>query len=531
MVMECMSIPIRRFGILSICILCLLTLATMVETGEAAEDWPTFRHGNDRTGVTSEKGPEDPNIRWIFETEGYVYSSPSYHDGRIYVGSNDSFAYCLDASTSKEIWKFETGGTIQGSITIAQGYAYVPSYDNSLYCLDAITGKFIWSFPTQGDIFSTPVVSADYVIFGSGDGNVYCVNWETGEEEWTFSAGGFVWGSPAVDGMRVFVGAGSNMYCLTLNTGFPVWATPLGEMIIASPAVYDGEVYIGTTGNNLPHYLYCLNADTGLINWQFANPDGGGFFSSAAVTESMVFVGSDSRKLYAVSRDSGDLRWEFETGGAISSSPAVNDRYVYFGSADGFIYCLDRPFGYRMWEVETPDVVYSSPCVVDGMLWVGCWDGNVYCIGPWARDLPGGQDFTYLKIWEPNGKNDTADANFTIKIIAIITHYNATISYYYSNQLNSTEATPIAVNLSIFEVRGIYDWDTSDIPGGKYFIKAVLVNGNTTLTDWSEEPVTIEHPKEESDDDFIPGPSVIMVIISLVVMGVFRRVLFKPRLE
>ena len=51
---------------------------------------------------------------------------------------------------------------------------------------------------------------------------------------------------------------------------------------------------------------------------------GGYVHSSPAVSEGVVFVGSDDDYVYALDADTGAVKWKYKTGGYIwSSSPAV----------------------------------------------------------------------------------------------------------------------------------------------------------------------------------------------------------------
>ncbi len=42
---------------------------------------------------------------WVFDTEGPVRLPPSCHQGRVYFGSDDGYAYCLDAAAGTLVWK------------------------------------------------------------------------------------------------------------------------------------------------------------------------------------------------------------------------------------------------------------------------------------------------------------------------------------------------------------------------------------------------------------------------------------------
>jgi len=139
--------------------------------------------------------------------------------------------------------------------------------------------------------------------------------------------------------------------------------------------------------NNLGHTGYSESPAPGTNQTQWNCTTGGGVFSSPAVTDGIVFIGSDDSKVYALDQYNGTQIWNFATGGAVQSSPAVADGKVYVGSFDRKVYCLNVSTGNLIWSYTTSDVVLSSPAVVGGRVYVGSWDKKVYCL---PEDDPNG---------------------------------------------------------------------------------------------------------------------------------------------
>lgn len=76
----------------------------------------------------------------------------------------------------------------------------------------------------------------------------------------------------------------------------------------------------------------------------------------------------------------GKLKWNYTTGGKVGD-PAVSNGVVYVGSDDRNIYALSATTGAKLWNYTTGDFVASSPAVSNGVVYVGSGDGNVYAIG------------------------------------------------------------------------------------------------------------------------------------------------------
>ena len=83
--------------------------------------------------------------------------------------------YALDAESGKLRWRFQTDGEVRSSPAIAGGLVYIGSNDDHLYALDAEVGDLVWKYETDDDI-RVPVLSiGETVYFGSYDYNFYAV--------------------------------------------------------------------------------------------------------------------------------------------------------------------------------------------------------------------------------------------------------------------------------------------------------------------------------------------------------------------
>lgn len=136
--------------------------------------------------------------------------------------------------------------------------------------------------------------------------------------------------------------------------------------------------------------------------------------------------------------------------------------------------------------------------MAEGMLWIGSWDHNIYCIGE-ADPLTG---IEMVWVMEPREENMSVDENFTLRGFFIGRALGSTVSWHYSPDRNESNAQ-IIFSAPILEGKPVYDWDTSDIPEGMYYIMGKLESGNVTLRDWSEGPIRIQH-EDDGEDEFIP---------------------------
>lgn len=101
---------------------------------------------------------------WSFFTNGPVRLAPAIHAGRVYVGSDDGWAYCLDAQSGAVVWKLRAGPNderilargrmisrwpVRTGLLVDAGKVYFgagifPHENIYLYAVDSATGKVEW---------------------------------------------------------------------------------------------------------------------------------------------------------------------------------------------------------------------------------------------------------------------------------------------------------------------------------------------------------------------------------------------------
>src|SRR5208337_4287794 len=115
----------------------ILTLAPRIHPawGTETDSWPMFHHDVNHTGTSTSTGPTTNNTMWTYITGDLVDSSPAVIGGLVYVGSDDSNVYCLNAANGSQVWTYTTGDTVDSSPAVAGGLVYVGSDDSNVYCL------------------------------------------------------------------------------------------------------------------------------------------------------------------------------------------------------------------------------------------------------------------------------------------------------------------------------------------------------------------------------------------------------------
>ncbi|MCP4451944.1 MAG: PQQ-binding-like beta-propeller repeat protein [Planctomycetes bacterium] len=139
-----------------------------------AQDWPTYRHDNQRSGTTESTLTLPLDRAWQ-----YVSPAPPQ---RAWAGPAkwDAFAALSDQRSMRD---FDPAFYV----TSANNRVYFgSSVDDSVHCLDLETGDPVWQFRTDGPVRIAPTLFDSKTYFGSDDGTVYCVDARTGTPVWTY---------------------------------------------------------------------------------------------------------------------------------------------------------------------------------------------------------------------------------------------------------------------------------------------------------------------------------------------------------
>ena len=326
---------------------------------------PTVADGVVYVGMSSREEPLDPpysfrgsvtalsartgKILWKTYTvpEGYtgaaVWGSQPVVDskrGLLYVGTGNNYSTppgvcvnpvqtdCTPASPDNHVDAILALNLRTGAVEWSR-----PTLTADTWTLPSPNGAPDYDFGTSPNLYTTVIDGKRTELLGIGQksGIYYALDPDTGEVVWQTkvgpggSLGGITWGA-ATDGKHVFT--------LIVNTNHE-------ETTLTA---HDGTRSTTTGG-----YWAALDAATGKIDWEVADPQGpyvgSGFVSSA---NGVVYVGSAAptgNNMYALDAETGEVKWGFPSGGSVWSGAAVVDGSVYWGS--GYARTELLGFGYN----------------------------------------------------------------------------------------------------------------------------------------------------------------------------------------
>jgi outer membrane protein assembly factor BamB len=177
-------------------------------------------------------GPKEDLFRFSRnrkEGPSIIKSMPVYHDGRVYVsaggdiwwGKQKSWLKCIDASgsgdiTSKgEIWSFAMDTHCCSTPSIHDGLVYIADCGKNVHCLDAATGLRYWSHEAEGAIWGSTMVADGKVYFGTRRGDFWIL--AAGKEKQVLCSvklDGSMSSTPAVANGVVYVSTMETLYAI-----------------------------------------------------------------------------------------------------------------------------------------------------------------------------------------------------------------------------------------------------------------------------------------------------------------------------
>jgi len=295
-------------------LLIVLLVVSFAGASSVAQDWPQWRGADGKnhspeTNLFEKWGEDGPKLKWTAEGLGSGYATVSVAGGKIFTSGNTESAQQITAYSldGKQIWATPITGQPpkhpykggRTTPTYHDGKLYVVSSNGIILCLDAERGKKLWTrdFKKEwnGKMMSTwgfsesPLVDGDNVICtpGGSEGMVVALNLENGDEVWacvlpdygekvangvaniptSIIDGDFVFTSTAYNtGSALLKLSGANDADGGVNVEEQYWLdgrkfqNKLGGMTLV-----DGHIYCGHgNGAGLP---VCLEMKTGEVKW------------------------------------------------------------------------------------------------------------------------------------------------------------------------------------------------------------------------------------------------------------------------
>ena len=379
--------------------------STNVSAASTPGNWPMFQRDHLHSGlVADDHAVPSGRLKWRFDTDGPLFSSPAVVDGKVYLTTGDRRVVALDEATGDLIWERKTTGPVNSSPAVAGGILYYGLRDGNFFAVDSYSGEELWKYKTDNYIFSSPAVHKGVVYIGSGDSLLYAFDAQTGDLRWTYDAKGPILTPPAVnDEVVTLVSQSGTLHVVDTNTGNLRLDYSMVSISNGSPTMLGNLVYSADEAGGiravdwrkrvLPFEKSARWLRAQLFIWGMINSippqkgyvwadriRGGGFSSTPVIANGALYIGSHGEELLAFDAETGEPLWEFPTDAPVLASASVAGDTVYVGDSDGILYAVDGESGKLAWRFATGARIDSTPVIASGVLFLTSRDGTLYAI-------------------------------------------------------------------------------------------------------------------------------------------------------
>lgn len=339
----------------------------VAQSPDLTSQWTQWR-GPNRDGISNLQWPDTLSNNKLIE-ERSIDLQPSY-SGPIVVGDTvfvtetenkqNEVVKAIRISDGKEIWRTSWAGAMKVPFFAASNGSWIratPTWDNGklyvggikdvLVCLNGETGEVIWkrdfpadsgsSVPSFGYV-SSPMIDGDF-LYAQAGGCFQKINKETGETVWkSLNDGGGMYGS-AFSSPRIATLAGKRQAVVltrtTLNgvdleSGAKLWSQEIPAfrgMNIVTPTIVDNGVFLSTYRNTSQFFEVTSNGDTFAINEKWKVPQAA-YMSTPVVVDGHAYMRLQNQRFCCMDLKTGEAKWRTKPYGKYASLIVAGDKIM-----------------------------------------------------------------------------------------------------------------------------------------------------------------------------------------------------------
>jgi len=180
-----------------------------------------------------------------------------------------------------------------------------------------------------------------------------------------------------------FTNISNNIYSQSDPANYERWKFKTEGAIFSTPVIHDQTLFVGSQDG----FIYALSPETGKLKWKYNT---GYPVSVKPLIYQNILIVESGNHLHALTMD-GHKLWRFDQSDTIHSSrldnwdfqhssPVIYENTVYYGSGDGYLYGVNADDGSAKFKYASDDLspIRSTPAVKDHSIFFGDWNGKVY---------------------------------------------------------------------------------------------------------------------------------------------------------
>lgn len=357
--------------------------------------WNTYHGDSALRGVATSEWTPPLSVRWRLKAGGPVRQTPVVCNDRVFVATARGEILSADLhgnlAWSRELQKgvapdgHPMRHRIDAPIACFDDLLLVGTADGTLFALETHTGEERWQHKLEGPILGTPNyrtadpagsrASGSVYVLQQSDGVLVCLDAATGRERWRSEAVDRSDASPSVsDGAVVFGSCAAALHVFDSRSGDHLRDIEIDpdSQVAGGVALAGGRVVSGSRSGKI------LEADiaSGETIW-VTEAGEAEIFATPAVTADWVVAADYDGIVYGLDRETGEVRWKFDTEGMPLSPVIAGDKVIV--SADGTLFMLALDDGALLWSLSIADEI-TSPAVVQRHILAGSEDGTVVAL-------------------------------------------------------------------------------------------------------------------------------------------------------
>lgn len=313
-----------------------------------------------------------------------IHQAASWQGDRLFLGSHSGWFYALEARTGDVVWKRELG-SVSSRPMLYRGRIYVGTDDGFVICLNA-TGEEQWRYATRSPILEEPVVAGDAILVANEGDQVYALDLESGKFRWLYKTDSDEeyalrgHAGLAVDGELVYAGfADGSVVALRSATGSVAWLTSLRAAhdrfvdVDTTPVIVGDRLFAASSAGG----LYAMDKSTGRIRWRRAVSGGGGL---VAAEDRLYFVAAEMG-VYAMDLDGNTIWRQGLRGGGEPSQPVLGGDYLFFSLAADGLFVAETHSGEIVQYFDPGNGISSPPAMGRQNMYIMSNGAVLYSLG------------------------------------------------------------------------------------------------------------------------------------------------------
>jgi outer membrane protein assembly factor BamB len=333
------------------------------------------------------------NLRWhkklvtreLLDYRPQEWATPAFgENGVLFVGSSAKRLWALRVQDGTPVWKLNTLGAISSTPLYSSTYKtlFFGADDGKMYAVDKGTGKVRWRYATQGTVNREPALSEGFLLFTSSEGRVYGLDAKTGKWRWQYERElpeGFTikgYAGVAVQGSTAFTGfADGTLVALRAYSGDVIWTRRLTGTkkrfvdLDSTPVLADGLLLATSYAGG----VYAISPDTGSIRWQFPVEGAAGLL----VHRDLIYFTSPKMGVVALDR-AGRIVWRQAIMKGIPSTPVAAGPFLFICGSETGLYVVSARTGRLLQFFDPGHGISAPPAARSGYLSVVTNQGWLY---------------------------------------------------------------------------------------------------------------------------------------------------------